>query len=58
MRKQTVRLQRTPAQRKRDALIAAGVAPSRFGKRKPTQPHRDRKREAVRGERKHRKEWE
>ena len=58
MRKQTVRLKRTQAQRKRDALIAAGVAPSAFGKRKPTQPHRDRKREAASGGRKHRKEWE
>ena len=58
MKKQTVRLPRTPAQRKRDALIAAGVAPSSFGKRKPAQLHRDRKREAARGERKHRKAWQ
>lgn len=58
MKKTTLKLKRTNSQRKRDALIAAGVAPSRFGQRKPAQPHRDRKFEAARGERKHKTGWE
>lgn len=44
-------------QRKRDALVAAGVAPSQFGKRKATQPHRDRKHAVARGARKHKRPW-
>ncbi|MHB1540057.1 MAG: hypothetical protein ACYCV6_10935 [Steroidobacteraceae bacterium] len=58
MKHTRIKLQPTPAQRKRDALVRAGIAPSRFGRRKPAQPHRDRKREAARGERKHGKDWE
>jgi hypothetical protein len=58
MKRPLIKLKRTNAQRKRDALIAAAVAPSRFGKRMPAQPHRDRKHEAARGERKHKKGWE
>lgn len=58
MNKDTPKLKRGNAQRKRDALVHAGIAPSRFGKRKPAQVHRDRKREATRGARKHKKRWE
>lgn len=58
MTKVRIKIPRTPAQRKRDALIAAGVAPSQFGKHKAGQPHRDRKRAAVRGERKHKRPWD
>ena len=57
MNRSVIKLKRTNVQRKRDALITAGVAPSGFGKRKPAQPHRDRKHEAARGERKHKKRW-
>ncbi len=53
-----VKIPRTHAQRRRDALIAAGVAPSGFGKRKAAQPHRDRKHAAARGERKHKRPWD
>ncbi len=41
---------RTNAQR--NALLAAGIAPSRDSQRKPPQPHRDSKHAAARGERK------
>lgn len=58
VKKSVTKLKRTNAQRRRDALVAAGVAPSRFGLRKPAQAHRDRKREKARGQRKHKKSWE
>ncbi len=58
MKQARIKSQRTPAQRKRDALVRAGIAPSRFGRRQSVQPHRDRKREAARGERKHGKDWQ
>ena len=58
MKQARIKSQRTTAQRKRDALVRAGIAPSRFGRRQSVQPHRDRKREAARGERKHGKDWQ
>ena len=58
MRKTRIKIKRSNVVRKREALIAAGVAPSHFGKRKPGQPHRDRKHEAARGERKHKGIWD
>ena len=57
MKKARIRIPRTNAQRKRDALPAAGVAPSQFGRRAVAQPHRDRKQAAARGERKHKRPW-
>ena len=58
MTKVRVKILRTQAQRKRDALIAAGIAPSGFGKRKAAQAHRDRKRAGARGERRHKRPWD
>ena len=57
MKKIRIRIVRPNAQRKREALIAAGVAPSQFGRRAAAQPHRDRKQAAARGERKHKRPW-
>jgi len=48
---------RTSAERKRAAPVAAGVAPSPFGRRRPAQPHCGRASVAVRGERKHPWPW-
>lgn len=48
---------RTNGQRRRDALIAAGFAPSNFGQRKASRPHRNRKKAEARGERKHKGTW-
>jgi hypothetical protein len=42
-----IQVSRTPAERKRAALVATGVAPRQFGRRKPARPHRDRKLEAA-----------
>jgi hypothetical protein len=58
MRAARAKTRRSNEQRKGDALVAAGIAPSRFGKRKPGQPHRDRQHAAARGERKHKRPWD
>ncbi len=59
MTRTRIKLTRPAAQRRRDALVRAGIAPSGFGRKKPAQPHRDRKREAARGEGKNnRRDWE
>jgi hypothetical protein len=43
--------------RRRKALVNAGVAPSTFGFRVASQAHRDRKAASRRGERKHKSPW-
>lgn len=58
MKSSRTKIPRNNGQRKREALLAAGIAPSQFGKRKPAQPHRDRKHEAARGQRKHNGDWD
>lgn len=52
-----IEVSRTNGERRRDALIAAGVAPSGFGQRKASRAHRDRKKADARGERKHKAVW-
>jgi len=52
-----IAVSRSNGERRRGALIAAGVAPSSFGQRRASRPHRDRKKEAARGERKHKTAW-
>lgn len=57
MKTQTIHLNLSNSDRRRDALIAAGIAPSGFGQRRASRPHRDRKAAVARGERKHKNAW-
>jgi hypothetical protein len=50
-------IQFSNADRRRKALVTAGVAPSTFGFRAASQAHRDRKAASRRGERKHKTAW-
>mgnify|MGYP001152549404 CR=1 FL=1 len=52
-----ITIPRSNAERRRDALVAAGVSPSAFGQRRASRPHRDRKKALARGERKHKTPW-
>lgn len=52
-----IEVSRSNSDRRRDSLIAAGVAPSSFGQRKASHVHRDRKKALARGERKHKTAW-
>lgn len=52
------KIERNNSDRRRDALVAAGIPPSSFGRIKGGQAHRDRKKELARGERKHKGRWE
>lgn len=53
-----ITVSRSNGERRREALAAAGIAPSSFGHRKASRPHRDRKKAAARGERKHKARWD
>jgi len=57
VKKSVIKLKRANVQRKRDAQVEASVALSRFGKRKPEQANRDRKRKAARDKREHQRHW-
>lgn len=57
VKKKPICVQRSNGERRQDALVAAGIAPSNFGHRKASQPHRDRKKALARGERKHKTPW-
>jgi hypothetical protein len=56
----TVKLQITftNGERRRKALVNAGVAPSAFGFRAASRTHLDRKAAERRGDRKHKKNWD
>jgi hypothetical protein len=47
----------TNGERRRKALVEAGIAPSAFAQRAASQTHRDRKAALRRGERKHKNAW-
>lgn len=56
-RKLTLKVQATDTERRRQALVAAGIAPSLFAKTPKPQVHRDKKKELKLGKVKHRAPW-
>lgn len=52
-----IEVEHSASDRRRAALVSAGVAPSHFGKKIPGRVHKDRKAASRRGERKHKAPW-
>lgn len=53
----SLRIELSDEQRRRAALVSAGIAPSKFGERLSSRTHKDRKAALRRGDRKHKSPW-
>ena len=52
-----IEIEQSVGQRRRAALVSAGIAPSRFAQKISGRVHKDRKAATRRGERKHKTPW-